>query len=149
MLDNLKANPLVVDAENAWRPIGSIYENTPDMIFDTRRPIHVAVANLGLKAYTARETALKNANMDPMRTPNFITQLRQKRETATARIRVRDAKNSPPGRQANHDQAKGCHVVPRQDAGGLSSADRLRATNLPQSTSAHLSGILETGGGTI
>ena len=59
VLDTIRAMPLIADAEKAWSLVGSIYENNPNMVFDNKKPIHVAVSNLCLKAYSAREAVLQ------------------------------------------------------------------------------------------
>ena len=86
VLDTLQSNPLKADAENAWELIGNTYKSNPAMAFDTRKPIHVAVRSLCLKAYSARTAVLlENKNMSPPPTPEFILQLHQQREVATAK----------------------------------------------------------------
>ncbi|KAL2059492.1 hypothetical protein ABVK25_000785 [Lepraria finkii] len=76
VLDTLRANPLIADAENAWQLVSNIYENTLDMVFDTKKPIYVAVGNLCLKAYSDREAALQNGDIYPPPTSEFMLQLR-------------------------------------------------------------------------
>jgi hypothetical protein len=93
-LDTLQADPLKADAEKVWKLIGSTYENNQIMMFDTKKPIHVAVGNLCLKAYSAREVALQKENMFSLPTPEFISQLRQQREVAKAKKRARDEMSS-------------------------------------------------------
>ena len=58
VLDTLRADPLTPDAERAWAVVGGIYKHNPRMALDRRKPIHVAVGNLCLKAYAGRENAL-------------------------------------------------------------------------------------------
>lgn len=87
VLDTLRAKPLMRDAEKTWRIVEATYENNPDVISNTKRPIHVAVGNLCLKAFAARE------GRDVPRLPDFIAQLRRQREVAKAARRARDAKS--------------------------------------------------------
>jgi hypothetical protein len=96
VLDVLRAEPLKADAEKAWRLVSETYDNTPDMITNMRKPIHAAVGNLCMKGYDEREAALGSRNMYIPPTPNFILQLRQKRETAKARRETPLAKNVQP-----------------------------------------------------
>ena len=97
VLDTLRANPLVADAERAWGLIGSTYENNPAMVFNTRKRIHVAVGSLCLEAYRARATTLlQDSNMCPPPTPEFILRLRQQRELAKAKRQAQAAKSSQP-----------------------------------------------------
>ncbi|RFU29030.1 hypothetical protein B7463_g7326, partial [Scytalidium lignicola] len=93
ILDTLRADPLIADADKAWRYIGSTYENNSDMAFDMRRPIHVAVGNLCLKAYSNREAALQNSNTRPLPIPHFIKQLRQQHEADRTKRQEQCAKS--------------------------------------------------------
>ena len=130
VLDTLRANPLIADAEKAWQLIGNIYENTPDMVFDTKKPIHVAVGNLCLKAYSDREAALQDGKICPPPTPEFILQLRQQREAAKAKRQARDAKSSRPEDLVSHSQANARDMSPKL-------SDTLESTYLWQNTTPH------------
>ena len=94
VLDTLRADPLRPVAEKAWQLISHTYENNADMVVDTKKPIHIAVGNLALKAYNAREAALQGRNPSPPTTPKFILQLRQQRENAKFKRRAREARNN-------------------------------------------------------
>lgn len=111
VLDTLRANPLHANSDKAWKRIGSIYESNPDLIFDMRKPIHVAVGGLCLKAYGNRETALQNGNTNPP--PHFIVQLCQQREAAKARRRERHTESSQPVDLVSHGQANGPNNDPK------------------------------------
>jgi len=137
VLDTLRANPLMVDAEKSWQLVGSIYENNQDMVFDTKKPIHVAVGNLCLKAYGAREAALQNSNVFLPPTPEYILQFRQQREVATAKRRARDAKSSQPVDPLSHGQSNTRDMGPRPDPSVIFSGDTLEPTYLQQSTTSH------------
>lgn len=96
VLDTLRANPLVADAEKAWVLIGNIYENNPGMVFDTKKAIHVAVGRLCLEAHNARTAALlQKSNITPPLTPDFISQLSQQRRMAKAKRQAPLTDNSP------------------------------------------------------
>lgn len=101
LLDTLRADPLRRDADKAWRLIGSTYENNEAMTQDMKKPIHVAVASLCLKAYVARVAALAEYSATP--TPGFISQLRQAQETARVKRRTRDAQPSRADNQVRPD----------------------------------------------
>ena len=148
VLDTLRANSLIADADKAWQLIGNIYENTPDMVLDTKKPIHVAVGNLCLKAYSDREAALQNGNMCPPPTPEFILQLRQQREVAKAKRQARDAKSSLPENLVSHGQANARDVGPRPDAGAIYLSDTLESTYLQQSTTSHAPSLTQAAGAT-
>lgn len=136
VLDTLRANPLVAEAEKVWKLIGNTYENNPGMIFDTKKPIHVAVGNLCLKAYSAREAALQNGNTWPTQTPGFVLELRQQREVAKAKRQARDAKSSHPENLVSHGQADAHDMGPRLDADVKYSSDTLESMHLQQSTTS-------------
>ena len=145
VLDTLRANPLIADAEKAWQLIGNIYENTPDMIFDTKKPIYVAVGNLCLRAYSDHEAALLNGNACLPPVPEFILQLRQQREVAKVKRQARDAKNSQPEDSVSHNQADARDVGTRPDAGVIYLSDTLEATFLQQSTTSHSPSLPQMG----
>jgi hypothetical protein len=93
VLDILRADPLNSDAAKAWKLVGNTYENTPAMILDMKKPLHIAVARLCLKAYDAREVAIQTASLNLEPTPDFIIQLRQRWETIKAKQRAQNAKS--------------------------------------------------------
>lgn len=148
ILDTLRANPLIADAEKAWQLIGNTYENNPDMVFDTKKPTHVAVGNLCLKAYSVCEAASQNGNMCPPPTPEFILQLRQQREVAKAKKQARDAKSSQPEDPDGHGQANTRDTGPRADASVIYSSDILESTYGQQSTTSPPPSFTQTGGAT-
>ena len=148
VLDTLRANPLMADAEKAWQLIGNTYENTPSLVFDTKKPIHVAVGNLCLKAYSDREAALQNNNMYPPPTPDFILQLRHQREVAKAKRQARDAKSSQSEDPVSYGQPNARDMGPRPDAGVIHLSDTLEYTNLQQSTASQPPNLTQTGGAT-
>lgn len=92
VLDTLRARPLMPDAQRAWRAMEATYENNPDMISNTKKPIHVAVGNLCLEAFNTHEAALIRERRDLAGAPEFITKLRQQREATRAGRKARDAK---------------------------------------------------------
>lgn len=148
VLDTLRANPLLADAEKAWQLAGNTYKNNPHMVFDTKKPIHVAVGNLCLNAYSGREAALQNRNICLPTTPEFILQLRQQREVAKARRQARDAKSSQPEDPVSHDQANARDMGPRTNAGLIDSCDTLEFMHIQQSTTSHPPSLTQTGGAT-
>jgi hypothetical protein len=108
VLDTLKAEPLRSDASKSWQLVGSIYDHTADMVLDLKKPIHVAIGNLCLKAYSAREAAVLNNNTYLPPTPAFISHLRQRREAAIAKRQARrantDGQSKPPLRETRLEQ---------------------------------------------
>lgn len=59
ILDTLRVNPLLPDAAKAWRLVEATFRNNSTMTTDTTRPLYVAVGNLCLKAFSAREKAAR------------------------------------------------------------------------------------------
>ncbi|KAI1374242.1 fungal-specific transcription factor domain-containing protein [Hypoxylon crocopeplum] len=149
VLDSLRADPLNADAEKAWTHIGSTYENSPDMVSDMRKPIHVAVGNLCLKAYSTREAALQNRNIRPSPVPHFIVQLRQQREVVKARRQERHAKSGPPESLASYGQTNTFNndprSAPRPDNGVNNLSDTLDSTYLEQSRKPQPPGLSSSG----
>lgn len=134
VLDTLRANPVTTDAEKAWQLISNIYDSTPDMILDTRMPVHVAVGNLCLKAYSAREAALQNGNRYRLPTPAFISQLRQQREVAKAKKQARDVKSGQPHGLVSQSQANndGMNTIYPNDPSGTTQSIALPLPSVPQ-----------------
>ncbi len=106
VLDTLHANPTISDADKAWGLINQIYENNSALVQDMKKPIHVAVGNLCLKAYESREAAMKDGNILPHPTPEHILKLRQHREAAKAKKEAREAQRQRLADQRNYNQPK-------------------------------------------
>lgn len=104
ILDTLRSNPLKSDALKAWQLIGCTYENNPTMVWNTKRPIYVAVGNLCLKAYNAREAALSKEGITVPTPPRYIAKLRQQREAARLRKRGQNAMGSVSETVPDYDQ---------------------------------------------
>ncbi|KAK5089730.1 hypothetical protein LTR70_006572 [Exophiala xenobiotica] len=85
ILDTLLADPFNNDAEKTWQLVETAYHNTPDMVKNTRKPIHVAIGNLCLKAWNAREAAFAEQGKPVIHVPEYIAQLRKQRESAKVR----------------------------------------------------------------
>jgi hypothetical protein len=114
VLDTLRAEPLAPRTSQTWKLVGSIFENTPYLMLDMRKPIHVAISNLCLKAYDAREKAFLGGRAPPSPTPAFIGQLRKQREMAVAKQQARkDRQRSLRGPCPDRvSQARGANVDP-------------------------------------
>lgn len=98
VLDTLRAKPTMKGADQAWQLIEATYENNPTWISNTKRPIYVAVGNLCLKAFNAREATLVKDGEVPPIPPHMIMELRRQREAAKIRRQAGDRKrnNSAP-----------------------------------------------------
>lgn len=87
VLDTLRANPLIEDTDKAWKLIESTYENIPEMATDMRKPIHIAVGNLCLKAYNKLEATSQDSNL----VPHYIIQLRERLEVLKSKRKVQES----------------------------------------------------------
>lgn len=113
ILDSLRADPLNPDADKAWKYIATTYENNPDMVFDMRKPIHLAVGNLCVKTYANCEAALQNKNSNPSPAPQFISQLRKKLQVVEAKRSEHYLKSGQPGDLINNVPAGACNTGQR------------------------------------
>lgn len=85
VLDTLRANPLHLEGEKAWRLIDVLYENNSEMLLSTNKPIFMAVGNLCLRAFSARAASLAKEKKSLSDPPEYITKLRERQEAAKAR----------------------------------------------------------------
>ena len=97
VVDTLRAQPLMPEAGKAWQLIESLFDASPHLHTNTRKPIYIVVGNLTLKAYHARSMALANSGRNVPKTPDFITKLQQQRAGAKARREARHAKKRQSG----------------------------------------------------
>ena len=68
------------EAERGWAQVGNAFHNHPYFCHGrTRRPLYIALGNLCLKAWNARERALVQRNQAPMEIPDYIQRLREYR----------------------------------------------------------------------
>ncbi|OCT48296.1 putative C6 transcription factor [Cladophialophora carrionii] len=83
VLNDLKQSTLGPEADRGWQAVDEIYRHHPYFVTDYKRPLHVAVGSLCLKAYAAREKALRASTngVFPKFIPEYIQQLREQRET--------------------------------------------------------------------
>lgn len=94
IIDTLRANPLIPEAQKTWRLIESIYASNGHLLSNTNKPIYIVVGNLTLKAYDAHLTALSDAGVSAPAVPEFITKLQQQRASAKAKREARNAKKN-------------------------------------------------------
>jgi hypothetical protein len=87
VLNELKSSTLGHEADRAWQEVEEIYRHHPHFIKDYKRPLHVAIGTLCLKAYAQREAALRQSTngVFPKVIPEYIRQLREQRETGPLR----------------------------------------------------------------
>lgn len=154
VLDTLRAEPLAARTSQTWKLVGSIFENTPYLMSDMRKPIHVAISNLCLKAYDAREKALLVSSASSSPTPAFIDQLRKQREIAVAKQQARkdrqgsgiNLRNQCPNRVS---QARGANIDPTTRAPPYwmetNHSEPDQTQPIAESNSLHYFGFLEDG----
>jgi hypothetical protein len=144
VLDTLKINPLIEDADKAWKTVRNTYENTPEMISDTKKPIYVAVGNLCLKAYADREATLQSGNMCPPPTLEFISQLRQQRDVLNAQRQVRDAQARRLETQISYSYDEHLNMGPKPEADITNLGRGFGYTNFPHGTASRPSNLSRT-----
>jgi len=81
ILGELRTHTLGDEVDKAWRLVDEVFEHHRNFVTDNKKPLHVAVGSLCLKAYTAREQALRenSGGTLPSRVPEYITLLRKQR----------------------------------------------------------------------
>ncbi|KIX03892.1 uncharacterized protein Z518_07445 [Rhinocladiella mackenziei CBS 650.93] len=84
ILNQLKTHTIGDEVDKAWQQVDEIFHHHPKFVTDSRRPLHVAVGSLCLKAYDARERALreKTNGVFPKVVPEYIQLLREQRRNA-------------------------------------------------------------------
>ena len=134
VLDTLQAIPVCPDADKAWELMNEMYENSPAMVLDMKKPIHVAVGSLCLRAYDSREAAIKDGRIFPHPTPKHIIQLRQHRETARAKRGAKEAERHRAANDLSQDQSK-AHAMAKSSSFDLTlSNNNSESTFLPLGT---------------
>ncbi|EXJ82698.1 hypothetical protein A1O3_06512 [Capronia epimyces CBS 606.96] len=86
LLDELRTHTLGPEVDRAWRQVDEVFHHHPNYVTDHRKPLHVAVGSLCLKAYSARERALRESThgLQPnaLAVPDYIQTLREQRQNA-------------------------------------------------------------------
>ena len=87
VLNELKILTLGTEADRGWQEVDEIFRYHPYFVTDYKRPLHVAIGSLCLKAYAAREDALRESTNGrfPKSIPDYIQLLREQRETGPLR----------------------------------------------------------------
>ena len=114
ILESLRSEPLLPEAEKAWRLIGEAFEYRPELILD-KKPVSVALGNLCLKAYHAREVALSQQGAVTIKPPSYIATLRAQRQAALTRDRARELEK-PPNVRVKDRRPDQAHSIPRNTA---------------------------------
>ena len=70
------------EADRAWQQITEVYKHRPELLADTKNGLFIAVGNLTITAWEARETELERQERRSQTTPpNFISSLYLQKET--------------------------------------------------------------------
>lgn len=97
ILNELRTHTLGDEIDQTWEVMEELFLHHRNFITDYRKPLHVAVGSLCLKAYDARETALrkKTNGVFPKVIPEYIQLLREQRRNAAARRTLAAAATEP------------------------------------------------------
>jgi hypothetical protein len=71
-------------ADHAWEEILECFEHHSDVLTDTKNPLHVAIGNLALKSWGARESMLASMGQPYLDTPRPISVLRSQRSIVSS-----------------------------------------------------------------
>ncbi|KAJ9609778.1 hypothetical protein H2200_006106 [Cladophialophora chaetospira] len=122
VLAELVARPTGDGKDEAWAHIEDVYKNHPNFITDRRKPLHLALGNLYLKAWRAREKAQAESPqaLTWIETPHAIQQLRSQRDVRAAKAaeakrsdvshlnlipKAEDMKLTPQSSHSSHQEA--------------------------------------------
>ena len=145
VLDTLRANPRMANADNAWQAIANFYEGTPDMVFSTKKPIHAAVGNLCLKAYSDREAAPQTGDTRSAPTPEFILQLRKQREVVRFKREERLARHRQPEDNPRHGHPAGRKGGPKANTSAINMGEELNFANTQQGPTSVSPSMIQNG----
>lgn len=111
----LQLRPEDQHTHDAWSKIEELFEYNPDVIANTNSPLHKAVSRLILKAWSVRQTRLRQSSI-PLPTPAFIATLQ------TQAVK-QDAANQPrisytPSEAAQTELAPTSHPIVPESASG-------------------------------
>ncbi|MCJ1353222.1 MAG: hypothetical protein MMC33_003207 [Icmadophila ericetorum] len=90
-LGELIARPIGESKDDAWAQIEGIFKNHPNFISDHKRPLHIAIASMCLKAWRSRHKAqIENPQGSSwLDTPPFILQLQKQREAEETKVNAK------------------------------------------------------------
>lgn len=85
----LKTNTLGDKVDNAWELLDELFSHHTNFIQDNRKPLHVAIGSLCVKAYDAREATLreKTNGVFPKSIPEYIVILRDQQKRAKVKFK--------------------------------------------------------------
>lgn len=99
----------------AWEQVKTVFDDHPRLVEDTDNTLYVAIGDLTLEAWEAREAALASEAADPSRqsTPNYISALLSRRNSNAGDSFAKTAIAAADSRQST-DQ----HLQPVRDNDG-------------------------------
>jgi len=111
VLGDLIARPIGESKDDAWAQIESIFKNHPNFISDHKRPLHIAIASMCLKAWRSRHKAqIENPQGSSwLDTPPFILQLQKQREAEETKV---NAKRNEASQLNLRTQTEDTHLMP-------------------------------------
>ena len=102
----------------AWRQLDELFEHHPEMLIDTKNALFVAIQNLTIKAWKARDSAVERQNHDlagtMLRPPRLISSLIARRAPPLTGLAVvldahHDSNVPPPAHLIEHRHIEGLH----------------------------------------
>ena len=91
VLGELIARPIGENKDDAWARIEGIFKDHPNFISDHKRPLHIAIASMCLKAWRSRHEAQVRHPQGSswLDTPPFILQLQKQREDEETKVNAK------------------------------------------------------------
>ena len=153
VLDTLRVNPLISEADQAWHLIDQVYETNPEFVTNTKKALYVAVGNLCLKAHNAREAALEKRGQRTGFPPSYVVTFHRQREAMNSRRKTREL-----GVQHSKHQSERVPSVPKlplqphleksQEEPSQLPHSQSQYTPFPQSTDSQQPEYISGSGGT-
>jgi hypothetical protein len=83
LLSELRYRDPGTSTDKAWSEISKTYTHHPNIVFDTKSPLSVAIGNLTLKSWEIRDQRLQthHLNLQQSSRPSFISKLLEQRTT--------------------------------------------------------------------
>lgn len=126
LLDELRTRTLGDDVDRAWQQVDEVFHHHANFVTDNKKPLHVAVGSLCLKAYSAREAALRKSTngVYPKRVPEYIRLLREQRQNAPSHPHPH-----PHPHPASTSTSTSSQPAPDRQSASSTSADPTQTTN--------------------
>lgn len=137
ILSQLKTRATGEEVDKAWALVNDVYDNHSEFVIEWKKPLHVAVGGLCLKAWDARIKGRQEAQQNgefmlPLQTPDYIEMLRQHksmpkrrsvRTTSTSTVSPPPAQTTPNGsfiiQQQRSNTSQSHEPTPLQSEGSM------------------------------